>query len=147
MPEGDTIHRAAITLQMALAGREVLRFETAFAQLAVVDDQTPVRGRVVEGVAAIGKHLLIGKRNREVHDHVGQFATCQHQVQLLLRLFFCLRSNVEDQVETRLLFQPLGIGIVLKVGYAVCRAHQNGEGFRFVYDWEDALGVDRSSAF
>jgi endonuclease VIII len=59
VPEGDTIHRAARTLHLALAGHEVVRFETAFAQLAVVDDQTPVRGRTVERVGAIGKHLLM----------------------------------------------------------------------------------------
>lgn len=59
MPEGDTIHRAARTLHLALAGREVVRFETAFAQLAVVDDQARLRGRIVERVAAVGKHLLM----------------------------------------------------------------------------------------
>lgn len=58
-PEGDTIHRAARTIHLALAGREVVRFETALAQLAVVDDQSPLRGRVVERVAAVGKHLLM----------------------------------------------------------------------------------------
>jgi endonuclease-8 len=58
-PEGDTIHRAARTLHMALASREVVRFETAFAQLAVVDDQSPVTGRTVERVDARGKHLLM----------------------------------------------------------------------------------------
>ena len=59
MPEGDTIHRAARTLHAALAGRPVRRFETALAQLAVVDDQTPVAGRTVERVDARGKHLLM----------------------------------------------------------------------------------------
>lgn len=59
MPEGDTIHRAARTLHLALAGREIVRFETALAQLAVVDDQSPLRGRLVERVAATGKHLLM----------------------------------------------------------------------------------------
>jgi endonuclease-8 len=59
MPEGDTIHRAARTLHMALAGQDVVRFDTAFAHLAVVDDQTPVAGRRVEKVAARGKHLLM----------------------------------------------------------------------------------------
>jgi endonuclease-8 len=58
-PEGDTIHRAARTLHAALAGRTVQRFETALAQLAVVDDQSPVMGRTVEQVVARGKHLLM----------------------------------------------------------------------------------------
>lgn len=59
MPEGDTIHRAARALHAALAGRTVIRFETAFAHLAVVDDDAPLRGRTVEHVAARGKHLLM----------------------------------------------------------------------------------------
>lgn len=59
MPEGDTIHRAAATLQRALAGKQVVRFETVLPMLARVDDQTAVRGRTVERVHAEGKHLVI----------------------------------------------------------------------------------------
>lgn len=59
MPEGDTIHRAAKTLQAALAGKEVTRFETVLPALARIDDQTPLRGRTIERVHAVGKHLLI----------------------------------------------------------------------------------------
>ncbi|HEX2061988.1 MAG TPA: DNA-formamidopyrimidine glycosylase family protein [Thermoanaerobaculia bacterium] len=59
MPEGDTIHRAARTLHAALAGRVVTRFETVLAQLARVDDDTPVAGRVIERVEAEGKNLLM----------------------------------------------------------------------------------------
>jgi endonuclease-8 len=59
MPEGDTIHRAAATLQAALAGRKVTRFETSLAQLARVDDQEPLAGRTIERVVAAGKNLVI----------------------------------------------------------------------------------------
>jgi endonuclease-8 len=59
MPEGDTIHRIARTLQTALAGKSVTRFETALPALARVDDQTPLRGQTIERVRAVGKHLLI----------------------------------------------------------------------------------------
>ena len=59
MPEGDTIHRAAATLQRALAGRVVTAFETAYAQLARFDDDVPIAGRTVESVRAEGKHLLM----------------------------------------------------------------------------------------
>ena len=59
MPEGDTIHRAARTLNTALAGRRVTRFETALAALASVDDQSPVAGRTIERVVAAGKNLVI----------------------------------------------------------------------------------------
>lgn len=59
MPEGDTIHRAARTLNDALAGRAVTRFETALAPLARVDDESPIAGRKIERVSAAGKHLII----------------------------------------------------------------------------------------
>lgn len=59
MPEGDTIFRAARTLDRALAGKPVVRFETALAQLSRVDDDAPIAGRTVERVRSVGKHLLM----------------------------------------------------------------------------------------
>jgi endonuclease VIII len=59
MPEGDTIFRAARTLNEALAGRVVTRFESVFPRLARVDDQDPIAGRRIERVVAAGKHLII----------------------------------------------------------------------------------------
>lgn len=59
MPEGDTIHRAARTMEKALGGRTVTRFETVLAPLARVDDEQPIAGRRVESVSAQGKHLII----------------------------------------------------------------------------------------
>lgn len=59
MPEGDTIFRAARTLDRALTGRPVTRFETAYAHLARVDDEAPLAGRLIESVSARGKHLLM----------------------------------------------------------------------------------------
>ncbi len=59
MPEGDTIFRAARTLGRALAGKRVVRFETALAALDQVHDQTPLTGRTIENVAAAGKHMLM----------------------------------------------------------------------------------------
>jgi endonuclease-8 len=58
MPEGDTIFRAAQTLHRALAGRIVMRFESAFPGLARVDDGHPIRGRTIESITSRGKHLL-----------------------------------------------------------------------------------------
>jgi endonuclease-8 len=55
MPEGDTIFRAARTLNRALAGHEVVRFESVFPALLRVE----VTGRTVERVTAVGKHLLM----------------------------------------------------------------------------------------
>jgi endonuclease-8 len=59
MPEGDTIHRAARTLNTALGGQRVERFESVLAQLTRVDADTPIAGRTVERVEARGKHLLM----------------------------------------------------------------------------------------
>jgi endonuclease VIII len=59
VPEGDTIYRAARTLNQALGGRVVTHFETALAPLARVDDQQRIKGRTIERVIAAGKHLII----------------------------------------------------------------------------------------
>ena len=59
MPEGDTIFRSARALNLALQGKRVEFFETAYAQLASVNDQSPVAGRTVERVESRGKWLLI----------------------------------------------------------------------------------------
>lgn len=59
MPEGDTIYRAARTLQRALGGKAITRFETVLPKLARVDEDTPIAGRVVEKVEAQGKWMLM----------------------------------------------------------------------------------------
>jgi len=59
MPEGDSIFRAARTLHRVLAGHTVTSFETAYAHLARVDDDTPITGRTIERCESAGKHLLI----------------------------------------------------------------------------------------
>ena len=59
MPEGDTIYRSARALAKVLTGKAVTRFDTAYAQLASVNDDRPVLGRVIEKVEANGKWLLM----------------------------------------------------------------------------------------
>ncbi len=59
MPEGDTIFRAARTLNRALAGRTVTRFDSVFSQLTRAGGDLRIAGRTVERVDARGKHLLI----------------------------------------------------------------------------------------
>ena len=66
MPEGDTIFRAARTLHRALAGHDVVRFESVFPALTRVHEDAPITGRRVESVAAAGKHILM----RFSHDLV-----------------------------------------------------------------------------
>lgn len=55
MPEGDTIFRTARTLNAALAGKAVTRFETVLPKL----ERVPLVGRRIERVAAVGKYLII----------------------------------------------------------------------------------------
>jgi endonuclease VIII len=57
MPEGDTIFRAARTLNRALAGQVVAKFETQLPRLSRIDEDAPVAGRVVERVDAAGKWM------------------------------------------------------------------------------------------
>jgi endonuclease-8 len=59
MPEGDTIFRAARTLHRALAGKTIVRFESAFPALNRIDDDHPLAGRTVVSVSSHGKHLLM----------------------------------------------------------------------------------------
>src|SRR5689334_24640491 len=59
MPEGDTLFRAAATLQRAIGGQVVTRFETVLPKLARVDVDTPIAGRTVERVESAGKWLLM----------------------------------------------------------------------------------------
>lgn len=59
MPEGDTIFRAAETLNRALAGDVVTAFESVYPALTRVDVERPIAGRRIESVRARGKHLLM----------------------------------------------------------------------------------------
>ena len=59
MPEGDAIFRTARTLNRALAGHEVVRFESVLPSLTRVHEDTPITGRTIESVTAAGKHVLM----------------------------------------------------------------------------------------
>ncbi len=59
MPEGDTIFRAARTLNRALAGKIVTRFETVLPKLQRIHDDHPITGRSVEQVRSVGKWMEI----------------------------------------------------------------------------------------
>src|SRR5688500_12242133 len=59
MPEGDTIFRTARTLNRALAGKPVVRFESMLPALTRVHQDSPLTGRIVEEVRSAGKHVLM----------------------------------------------------------------------------------------
>jgi endonuclease-8 len=55
MPEGDTVHAAAVQLHAALAGRRLLATDFRVPRFATAD----LRGQSVREVVARGKHLLL----------------------------------------------------------------------------------------
>jgi endonuclease-8 len=59
VPEGDAIFRTARTLNRALAGHEVVRFESVLPALTRIHEDTPITGRTIESVTAAGKHVLM----------------------------------------------------------------------------------------
>lgn len=59
MPEGDTLFRAARTLNLAMQGKEVVAFRSELVKARNVDRDFPVKGRTVESVESVGKHLLM----------------------------------------------------------------------------------------
>lgn len=59
MPEGDAVYRTARTLRRALAGRVVTGFEAGLAELAALDREEPLKGRTIDHVESVGKHVLM----------------------------------------------------------------------------------------
>jgi endonuclease-8 len=59
VPEGDTIFRAARTLNRALAGQIITKFETVLPHLERVHEDAPIIGRTVESATSSGKWLQI----------------------------------------------------------------------------------------
>jgi endonuclease VIII len=59
MPEGDSIFRAAQALHRALAGKDIVRFESVLPLLTRVHEDHPLTGRTIESVTSAGKHLLM----------------------------------------------------------------------------------------
>jgi endonuclease VIII len=72
MPEGDTIHRTARTLDAALAGRRVTGFESPLVALQAAASAHSLVGQRIGGVEAQGKHLLLRfERGATLHSHMG----------------------------------------------------------------------------
>src|SRR5262245_8084692 len=71
MPEGDTIFRAAQTLNHVFAGKQVTRFEAVYPAVTRIADDHPIVGRTIDGVTARGKHLLIAfSGGLTLHTHM-----------------------------------------------------------------------------
>lgn len=72
MPEGDTIHRAAERINVALGGREVELAEAPNPRSPLHSRAAELRGRTLEGAEARGKHLLVHfSGDLVLHTHLG----------------------------------------------------------------------------
>ncbi|HEX2127908.1 MAG TPA: DNA-formamidopyrimidine glycosylase family protein [Solirubrobacterales bacterium] len=72
MPEGDTIHRAARRINLALAGREIDLAEAPNPRSPVHHRAGELHGRTLERAEAFGKHLLVEfSGGVVVHSHLG----------------------------------------------------------------------------
>ena len=72
MPEGDTIHRAARRIDVALRGCEIVLADAPNARSPIHGRVTRLEGSVLERVEARGKHLLAHFSTGEViHSHLG----------------------------------------------------------------------------
>ncbi len=72
MPEGDTIHRIARRLNLALAGKELGWVEAPSPRSPLHDRTSELEGATLERAEARGKHLLVHlSGDRVVHSHLG----------------------------------------------------------------------------
>ena len=76
MPEGDTIWRAARSLDAALAGHVVTAFSSTIPAVVAQAARLGVVGRLVAGVESRGKHLLVRFEGGAVlHTHQGMYGS------------------------------------------------------------------------
>jgi endonuclease VIII len=72
MPEGDTIHRIAERIRVALAGQVVERAEAPSPRSPLHTRAPELQGRVLEAAEARGKHLLVHfSEGAALHSHLG----------------------------------------------------------------------------
>lgn len=72
MPEGDTIHRVARRINLALADRQIERAEAPNPRSPVHHRAGELEGRTLERAEAYGKHLLVDfSGGVVVHSHLG----------------------------------------------------------------------------
>jgi endonuclease VIII len=72
MPEGDTIHRAARRMELALGGKEMARADAPSPRSPIHGRAGELQGRVLERAEARGKHLLAHfSGGLAIHSHLG----------------------------------------------------------------------------
>jgi endonuclease VIII len=72
LPEGDTIHRAALRIEAALGGRRLERIEAPNRRSPLHSRAGDLEGATLERIEARGKHLLLFCSGGQViHSHLG----------------------------------------------------------------------------
>jgi endonuclease VIII len=106
MPEGDTIHHAALRVGEALVGREIRAIETPQPRHAL--DRWPERlaGRRVRAVDARGKHLLVRfEGDLTLHSHLrmggkwGVYRRGQRWTRAARRAWLVIRTDEHEVVQ------------------------------------------------
>src|SRR5918993_1678464 len=106
MPEGDTIHHAALRVGNALVGKEIRSIETPHPRHAM--DRWPERlaGRGVHSVDARGKHLFIRFDNDlTLHSHLrmngkwGVYERGRRWTRAARRAWLIIRTDDHDVVQ------------------------------------------------
>ncbi len=76
MPEGHTIHRAALDQRPMLVGR---RLDVSSPQGRFLEGAERLDGKICTGIEAYGKHLLYGFGDEALHIHLGLFGLFRTQ--------------------------------------------------------------------
>jgi endonuclease VIII len=106
MPEGDTIHNAALRVGGALVGKEIREIETPQARHRM--DRWPERlaGRAVRAVEARGKHLLVRfEGDLTLHSHLrmggkwGVYERGRRWTRSARRAWLVIRTDEHDVVQ------------------------------------------------
>lgn len=118
MPEGHTIHRLALDLERAFAGKPVRvsspqgRFESALQ----------LDGSVLTGTHAIGKHLFLDFECARVHIHLGLFGKFKRQASLSHAPRPTVRLRIESEATRWDLTGPTACEVVDAEAYAALDA-------------------------
>ena len=106
MPEGDTIHNAALRVGGALVGREILEIETPHPRHRGGRWPERLAGRAVRSVDARGKHLFVRfEGDLTLHSHLrmgGKWGVYEHGrrwTRAARRAWLIIRTDSHDVVQ------------------------------------------------
>ena len=96
------------------------------------------RPRTHNAVLLAGCFIDAAERPQDIRQ---LFAGCHHQADLRCGVFVCACELDELQIDTSLLFEPSGIGIVVIIGNLTGVDNTDGERFLLAFRYERKLAV------